>query len=176
MIIGFSGKLGSGKSYAAAYTQKVLLQKYKRVSIIPFAGAVKRIAKDSFFWDGIKDAKGRRLLQVIGTEAGREYDTDMWIKHMMAAIAKNSFPDVVIIDDVRFPNEFDYIRNSNGKIIRVTAGDIEKHPLNIDLGHLSETALDSYETEKKFDALLYNRFDDTFEPLVEMTLQQLGIR
>jgi ABC-type dipeptide/oligopeptide/nickel transport system ATPase subunit len=51
---------------------------------------------------------GRLLLQYIGTNIIRKYDNDYFVRQIYAKIEKikSSYPDaLVIIDDVRFPNE-----------------------------------------------------------------------
>ena len=48
-------------------------------AIISLAAPIKELAEEYFSWDGKKDKKGRRLLQVLGTEAGREYNENLWV-------------------------------------------------------------------------------------------------
>jgi len=109
MIIGFAGKAYSGKTTAAEMTG------FQRMA---FADELKRIATEVFGWDGKKDKKGRRLLQVIGTECGRAYDPDFWVRKLECRIAEISvwptIPDVAI-DDVRFNNEARMIRERGGE-------------------------------------------------------------
>jgi hypothetical protein len=81
MIIGVIGKAYSGKSTVTKVFQKVGIENGVLFTRIPFAEEVKRIARDCFFWDGKKDDRGRKLLQLIGTEVGRGYDQQIWIKH-----------------------------------------------------------------------------------------------
>lgn len=103
-IIGFTGKMGSGKTTAAR-----MLSERSGFPILSFATPIKEVAKSCFDWDGKKDSRGRRLLQVIGTEAGREYCSDIWIQKLWEKILELKATDpaikAVIIDDVRFNNE-----------------------------------------------------------------------
>ena len=61
-----------------------------------------------FGWNGIKDEKGRQLLQWLGTDVSRKTYPDTWVD-MVAALLKGikTLYDYVIIPDVRFPNEID---------------------------------------------------------------------
>jgi hypothetical protein len=79
----------------------------------------------------------RLILQKFGTEACRNGIADnIWI----AALEKRmqGYQDVVI-SDVRFPNEIDFVRSVGGVIIRVRRGE---DPTDEELSkmHISETA------------------------------------
>jgi len=116
-IIGFAGFMKSGKTTAA---------KYVGVRMFSFATPIKEIAKEEFKWDGKKDEKGRRLLQVLGTEAGREYSPDIWINRTKEDILDyfrtckiTGTRKLVVIDDVRYPNEAQFIKDMGGLMIRM---------------------------------------------------------
>lgn len=109
-----SGKLGSGKStLAAQLLEEFTILKYNTI-ITSFATPIKIIARDFIGWKGEKDEKGRKLLQLLGTEVGREYSEDCWVdwvfnKYLPKQI---NYPfDIIIIDDWRFPNEASYVYN-----------------------------------------------------------------
>lgn len=51
----------------------------------------------------------RRLMQTLGTEWGRGLDKDIWIKRMEMVIS-HGHQDRIVISDVRFQNEADWIR------------------------------------------------------------------
>jgi hypothetical protein len=75
---------------------------------------------DRVGWDGYKTTKVgteiRRLLQRLGTEAGRQTLWDsIWIDAAFANIGDAK----VVVSDARFWNEFDAIRERGGKIWRV---------------------------------------------------------
>ncbi len=71
-------------------------------------------------WDGKKDEKGRKLLQILGTECGREcLGEDIWIKHWKKKIDA-TLSNYIIADDIRYPNEAQYIKAKYGHIILVT--------------------------------------------------------
>jgi hypothetical protein len=85
----------------------------------------------------------RLIMQLMGTEAGREvFGNDIWVTSTIREL-KNSNHDKWIVSDVRFPNEADMILKSGGRVYRVdrpgagAKGGIAAHP--------SETALVGYQ-------------------------------
>lgn len=64
-------------------------------------------------WDGLKDDRGRKLLQNLGTHTLRAYDPDYWINRLDL----DSFPGAVYVDDARFPNEIEFLRNNGFHIV-----------------------------------------------------------
>lgn len=117
--IGITGLAGAGKTYAATW-----FKLRTGGEIWSFAAEIKRIAK-TMGWNGEKDARGRKLLQDLGS-IGREYDRQCWISRMPT-------DRPVIIDDVRFVNEAAAIRSVGGIIIRI------ERPGLTPMDHLSET-------------------------------------
>lgn len=95
----------------------------------------------------------RKMLQIIGTEGGRELiHPNIWVNALMAdykpkieqgdyftSEVVETFPNW-IITDVRFPNEVEAIENRGGVVIRVNRTDI----YSLD-NHSSETSLDNWE-------------------------------
>lgn len=85
-----------------------------------FADHLKSLAF-SFGWDGMKDAKGRRLLQDLGM-AARAYNENFWIDQAyrgLTSISENFSKIPMAWTDVRFENEADFIRKRGGIIIRI---------------------------------------------------------
>jgi hypothetical protein len=81
----------------------------------------------------------RLLLQWWGTEFKRKMISDSYWTDKMEKWIAESTQDMVIIPDVRFPNEVQMIKRLHGVIINV------KRPDQIALdGHASETALDTF--------------------------------
>jgi hypothetical protein len=115
IVILISGKAGSGKTTIA----ETLMQKIQDIPSITifrysFANPIKYMCKAFAEWDGEKDEKGRKLLQEQG-RIYREYKPDIWAKHFINQLDKNTqvFPfNFSIIDDWRFPNELAYLRNN----------------------------------------------------------------
>ena len=121
--IGITGYAQSGKTTMAKAAVYRFADADRVAKVRPFASAVKSIAVDHFGWDGVKDERGRRLLQVLGTDAGRAYDPDIWVRKWADtkpfSWAEYIPSGVLIADDVRFQNEADAIRELGGFIIRV---------------------------------------------------------
>lgn len=124
MRIGICGPAGSGKSTLAGLllTQlhnedvaQVPLGEGLGAVILPLAGPLKDIARQ-MGWDGQKDERGRRLLQLLGTECGRQcIDPDIWVKRWRKIA---SGWRIVIADDLRYDNEaneFDFIVHVGGR-------------------------------------------------------------
>lgn len=105
MVIMFAGKAGAGKDTAASIVQEIL----PNASCYAFAQKVKEIARDCYGWDGVKDEKGRRLLQDIG-RTGRAYDPQFWVKDCIGRISQCS--GLAIVTDLRFRNEMDSVKNA----------------------------------------------------------------
>lgn len=125
-VIGIMGVIGSGKSELAVCLEKILDAQFKdEVSlIVPFSKALKDFAFQ-LGWDGNKDEKGRRLLQLLGTEVAREcisenYWVDLWNDRVQEEYLNWHGPRlIIIVDDVRFKNEYEFIKSNGGKIISV---------------------------------------------------------
>jgi hypothetical protein len=81
--------------------------------------------------------KQRALLQWWGTEYRRAQDPDYWVKRTAERISQDS-ADVAVISDLRFFNEFEYVK-ANGYAVR-----IDRPGFEIDDGqhHISEVTLD----------------------------------
>ena len=136
MLIGFSGKKGSGKSYFADY-----LVNHKLFIKLSFASPLKEITKilfnlsDEDVKDPIKkelinpkfNASPRELMQWLGTDIMREefnkkfnYSGSIWIdsvKDKVKTLLDNNKD--VVIDDVRFQNEVDMIHSLGGIVINL---------------------------------------------------------
>lgn len=62
----------------------------------------------------------RQLAQTLGTEWGRVcHGEDFWVRALAARVDKFD-GDVVLIPDVRFPNEAKWIRSQGGYLARIT--------------------------------------------------------
>jgi len=129
LVIGFVGGSGSGKTTIA----DGLVKATRSTMILPFAQPLKDFAR-LFGWNGIKDTKGRRLLQLLGTECGREcIDPDLWVKKWQEVVKDTA--QVIIADDIRFQNEADAVAALGGVLIfvhRKTAG-VGNHSSELEL-------------------------------------------
>ncbi len=111
IIILITGKAGVGKTTLACILRDHINNNYKLNShIYNFAMKLKECARIYFGWNDDKDEKGRELLQNIG-RVGRIYNKDIWAEFLLTRIWVENLipPDIVIVDDWRFPNELEYL-------------------------------------------------------------------
>lgn len=97
---------------------------------------------DTVGWDVAKVniAEVRTLLQRLGTEAVRDViGENAWIDALDRKIRADGTVDVVV-SDVRFPNEADWIRERGGVIVRIRRPDFDN---GLPADHPSEALVDS---------------------------------
>jgi hypothetical protein len=103
----------------------------------------------------LEDAKGvfRPFLQWLGSEFAREYlgNTNCWLNIFEETLLGDYFEADVVCDDVRFPNEADYLRDLGFQIIRIHRNETERLASigsTEHLGHQSETMLDKITVDR----------------------------
>ena len=192
VIVLISGKARNGKTTVADLLEKKLEDiPSMRIFRYAFAGPIKYIAKAFMNWDGEKDEKGRRLLQEQG-RIGRDYDQDIWVKHLLNQMDKktNILPfNFVIVDDWRFPNELAYLQTNpilDVVTIRVlgrsldmpgnTASDISENSLpEASEEHLKAGSYSEFEPMLYYDYIINNNEDlNLLESKVDMVLSQIS--
>jgi FMN phosphatase YigB (HAD superfamily) len=174
-IWGFSGKLSTGKNYVSERMFLPMLDEKKTI-MLAFANHFKidaivkqNLDRNKVF--GKKDDHTRRVLQIMGTEEGRnKYGENIWINlaEEWRAYYENLGYQRAIIFDVRFPNEVEYVQKKGGKVIRIDSP--ERHlagakkeaeangvDVHLIMGHASEVSLDGYEG---FDLIVKNDPED----------------
>jgi hypothetical protein len=130
MIVGLVGLAGSGKGTVADYfVSKYGFDKHS------FASPIKDITSTLFGWDrallegdteksrNFREKKQgkyspREVLQKIGTECFRDtFNSNFWVDSLESRldISKN-----IVIADVRFKNEMDWILKNKGRLLWVT--------------------------------------------------------
>ena len=158
-IILISGKAENGKTTCANMLQRQLFEDGYRTIIVRYAYYLKDIAKRFCKWNGVKDEKGRNLLQYLGTDIIRKKlnKPDFHVARVCEDIEIcQDYFDYVIIDDTRFPNEIEYPIEKFGKdnvvtirINRMDENDIYKPYVSSltdeQKHHISEIALDNYD-------------------------------
>lgn len=166
MIIGLSGYARSGKDTVADHLveihgfKKIAFAKLLKDSIYilnPIVSSVPHSYDTVIRYQDVVDHLGldkakeqypevRRLLQIFGTEVGRELlGQNIWVDTAMNLIKDSE--DNWVFTDVRFANEFEAIKSVGGNVWRVERESVK--PVN---AHSSETALDDY----LFDYTFYN--------------------
>jgi len=156
MIIGISAKKQGGKSVAA----NILSHCFKEMDIKCFADPLKQIVLRWFvprelnltlvdlLRDEVKNMVMpcgktiRELLQVVGTDWFRTTDPEVWIRALDNSIKNRE--EVVVIPDVRFSNEVEYVQSQGGIVIRLL-----RAPFGDEDQHASETALDEMERDSQ---------------------------
>lgn len=154
-LLGLAGKSGAGKDTLA----NELTEKYGFIRV-GFADALKEslLALDPVIptvygsttinhrlsylvrmhgWEKTKrtEPEVRRLLQVFGTEVGRAVlGKDAWVHVLDRKLQDMMHSDTkVVVADVRFRNEAEYIRGWGGTVVRVDRPEYEEAQ-----GHISE--------------------------------------
>lgn len=181
-IYAFAGKLGSGKNYLAEKVFMKMLEE-KPTVLLCFADQIKI---DVIYKKGIdrdkcwiqKDEATRRIMQTVGTEEGRDvFGKDIWINNLKEWMIMHAFRGVkrIIVTDMRFKNEFDFIKSIGGICIQVNApkrnsnaldreskGDATKRAILE--AHSSETDLDEGRT---FDYVINNDYGQETSSVIE---------
>lgn len=159
-VIGLTGFAQVGKDTAArflvehygfervAFADRVRGVAYQLNPLVRYRASLLRLRTivDTAGWEKAKQwPEVRRLLQVLGTEAGRNVlGEDIWVRLVMGDLLPGKR---YVISDVRFWNEAKAIWGVNGEVWRIVRpgyGPINKHQ--------SETAMSSYIT----DAVIIN--------------------
>jgi len=107
--IGICGRMASGKTTLA----QEIIQASGNAEILSLAGEVKNVAKRIF---GMVE-KDRPLLQQIGMKM-REIEEDVWLNFLLRR-ADESDAKIVVVDDVRFINEVDKMREAGFVMIKI---------------------------------------------------------
>jgi len=150
----FTGPAGAGKTTLAEAVAKELSKQGITVLILPFAKPLKEFAL-RLGWNGKKDQKGRQLLQLLGTDIGRNLiDDNIWVKHwaneVEGFVAKQNAKKIVVLcDDLRFNNEAKAILDRDGTIINISGRTSipektsrQKALFWLTFGHFGRTAAD----------------------------------
>jgi hypothetical protein len=152
-LIGLTGYAQSGKDTVA----NILVEKYgyRRVA---FADKIREFLYDVnplvacsptgylkdlvdlVGWDKAKqENQVRRLLQDLGVSARKVFNEDFWIQ---AALSDMHPSERIVVTDVRFTNEANYIERFEGQLWRVVRPGVEA--VN---SHISETELNGFTSD-----------------------------
>tara|TARA_B110000858_G_scaffold76181_1_gene88309 strand:+ start:1547 stop:2104 length:558 start_codon:yes stop_codon:yes gene_type:complete len=181
MLIGVSGKKGAGKDLAGEIIQRVVgeadfawhynikkfADKIKDVVCLLIGCSREDLENREFKERELGEEWGwltpRKLLQLLGTEAGRVIiHPNLWVNALFSDYDSSSnYDSKWIITDVRFPNECQAIKDRGGIVIRINRDS------DVVDNHSSETALDNY---YDFDHVVDNNgsIDDLTNNLIKI--------
>lgn len=162
-LLGISGKIGSGKTTLAHYimilnpdmTRHSFAEKLRQVVSLMTNIPVER-TRTSEEKNHIPPGWGKSvgtMLQDVGNAIRQGVHPDAWVLSLLTYFdQEDSEQRHWVIDDVRYPNEADAIRERGGVLIRLNGdpGHTRKTS-NRNLQHESETALDDY---SHFDVII----------------------
>ena len=190
IIIGIAGYKNSGKSTFGSHLSKHFSNNMNRVvTYAPFARPLKLLCQAVFgdaHWWGTDEQKSkvvaywsevlgeefstaRRILQTVATDKFRNtINKDIWIHAQRVYLKQLGAPDVVIVDDVRFENEADFIRNSGGSLIHISRLDTQAHRD----AHESEAGVVKKDTDYSFAFLTVAAMDVTITNLTQQLIKK----
>jgi hypothetical protein len=172
MLIGFSGKAGSGKDTSADY----LVHRFGFTKM-SFAGPLKAMLATAGFPEpadrALKEAQipgfdfsWREAAQKLGTEWGRALDPDIWLKVMAKQLELANHTNVCL-SDVRFENEAALIRSLGGTVVHIGGKSVN---LGANATHASEAGVMAANGDYLLDnseshEYLYGQLDDLLKGL-----------
>jgi hypothetical protein len=200
MYLGVSGKLGVGKNYITEnYIVPKIITKFSnsKRQIVPYFFSFGSSVKVEMFSRDLsnilnyhnlfieKTSETRNMIQEYATENGRDvYREDMWIRSVnLWTIIQNLNLEVInkhldrklvplfVIEDVRFPNEYEYIRMLDGLLVYIDAPGRNMKRLydestSTSRTHISENGLGHLD----FDLRLNN--DPEYKDVIELQIDK----
>lgn len=156
MIIAFTGYKRSGKSTASRYVlsklpgavqlnfKTALLEEMKERFPKTLSALVRLVEREQYdgtnpltverFLEEKPDEVARFFLQEYGTEVRRHDDPDYWVVKWLKKATRLQH---VVVDDLRFLNEYQVVKDIGGVVIRI----IRNGQVSTD-GHRSETEME----------------------------------
>jgi len=171
-VIGLSASAGTGKDYVGKLIKQrgfynVSLAWHFKIHCISHGDATYEEVFDT------KPPRVRRLLQILGTEQGREvWGEDIWVNTLFAWMTlyhKDWDMDKFVIPDVRFPNELRAIQRLGGRVYRVTGdrlGDLTEEAWS----HTSEQSLT--DDMDLYDGFINNNQGSNLDEQINYILQE----
>jgi len=165
-LIGLAGKAGVGKDTAAIHIETTHhYNRYAFAMPIKWALSVMGFKQSEYDIDGIKDrvipefgVSYRKLAQTLGTEWGRAAHPDFWLLLAKRHYRNGLKPGQVgmVVSDVRFENEADWIRAAGGLMIHID-GPARREIAKDGNNHASEVGV-----ERKQGDVIVTNYGDMF--------------
>jgi hypothetical protein len=188
-IIGIHGHAGVGKDTVGQYLHSTRQNTWCEAFADPLKEGCSRffgVDIECFYDQNLKSTPTnwgktpREILQYVGTEIIRGLGADHWVKRLDYKLRNQSSEgviyipeeDTVVITDVRFQNEYDWITNSGGIVIHLTRPGYDG---NVGLaGHSSEQSINLHNKEKTYEVVNDTNLDDLFSK-VDTVVNLTGI-
>lgn len=143
------GKARNGKSTVSKFIKEELESRGKKCAQMLIAKYIKDYAKDYFGWDGQESTKPRDLLITLGTDLIRlKLDRPKFLITRTCEDMEilSYFFDVFLVDDVRFVNEIETVREKfkNVVVIKVNRDNKDDGLTESQRKDLTEISLDNY--------------------------------
>lgn len=162
MLIGLSGYARSGKDTVAgvlrpfgftryAFADELRDEVYAATPTMPDGRGLASVV-DEYGWDAAKTsspyaAEIRSSLQAHGVNARNEHGIDYWVSRVERRVAGDQIAgagQLVVVTDVRFRNEAQWIVENGGEVWRV-----ERPGVAAVNGHISEHDLDEWRFDER---------------------------
>lgn len=178
LIILIAGRAKSGKTTLAKYLQQEYIRQNKKVIISPYTKYLKTYIEEITNTKITDDNKPRDLLQQISSKLikGELHNTNFFIKRQIEDIEIYSyFADIILIPDVRFPNEIQTLKETFKSVISIgiTRQDYISPLTKQQLRDITETALDNY---SDYDFLVENTKTTNLEVVAKKIIYQVAER
>jgi hypothetical protein len=198
-LIGIHGHAGSGKDTVADYlcqSSEIAETTFWESFAGPLKEACSQafcIPADKFSQPGVKEVNDpfwgvspRQIAQFVGTQLFRDVieslipgvGKDFWVQRMWGRLNNDLVPentapyelgDTVVISDVRFQNEYDFISLNKGIIIHLTRPGFDG-TVGIP-GHESELSINLHDKERTFECVNDSDLDSLFAKIDSILLQ-----
>ena len=164
-IVGIAGQLNSGKGAVAEYLCKeygfieFAITDYIKIMVQDLFGV-----SDNELWGSSQSRtpRTRRILQSFGTEFGRNFDPEVWIRKFerrvqhwrlhgvdpLGRVPKGTSLEPIVVPDVRFTNEAHFLcRIMGGRVVRIRRPDNYINTTKEFKNHISETSVDDISSD-----------------------------
>lgn len=145
-VVAISGKMQHGKTTLAEFIQMALEARGREAWIVGFAKALKVDLMSLGIDVHDKSEPNRKLMQAYG-QAQRAKDPDYWVKRWAN---QTSSYGVVLVDDMRFQNEFLHMRDEQDAILVRVEKMGHEHQVAAVHMDLSEIDLDAFDRNGMF--------------------------